>query len=145
MANARAIIWTDAAEVAIPESPALLTDSSCLWLAYETTVEPRRRMHTVVRFDGLIDHRLSPINDEGLGHHPYACAGLQWYAFNEILDSAETIRWRALKARHWVITFKDNTLDVLAEKAEVVVRAIDADSSLSALMSAAGGLTSRSS
>src|SRR4051812_47087853 len=112
MATPHVTTWTPAPELAIPDVPALLADSNCLWLAYATTAEPRGQMYAVVRFNDVIDHRLSPINDEGIGKHPYARAGLQWYAFNEVIDSVEAIEWHALKARHWVITFKDNTLDV---------------------------------
>jgi hypothetical protein len=125
--------WTDAPELAIPNPPALLSDSSNLWLAYETTAEPRGGVFAVIRFSRVVDHRLSPINDEGLGKHPYACAGLHWYTFNEVIDSEETVRWHALNARHWVITFKDNTLDVVAKSAEVVASAVRADCPVSVL------------
>jgi hypothetical protein len=132
----RAIVWSKAPEVGIPEGPALLADSSHLWVGYETTAEPQGRIHAVVRFDDVIDHRLSPINDEGLGKHPCASAGLKWYAFNEVIGSQESARWRVLNPRHWVVSFKDNTLDVLAKNADVVARAIDADNALGALLSA---------
>jgi hypothetical protein len=88
-----------------------------------------------VQFTHVIDHRLSPINDEGIGSHPYANAGLQFYAFNEITGSSETIEWAALRARHWAVTFKDNTLDVVAGGAKVVARDIEAGSPTSALIS----------
>jgi hypothetical protein len=135
MATPHVTKWTPAPELAIPDLPALLADSNSLWLAYATTAEPRGQMYAVVRFNDVIDHRLSPINDEGIGKHPYARVGLQWYAFNEVIDSAEAIEWRALKARHWVITFKDNTLDVLAESADVVVQALRASDPVSVLLS----------
>jgi len=44
----------------------------------------------VVRFTGLIDHRLAPINDEGLGRHRYVASGLQPYSFNELVGTEET-------------------------------------------------------
>ncbi len=125
-------IWPDAPTPAIPEPPALASDSDTLWLAYFNAMDGRAI--TVVRFDSVIDQHLSPINDEGLGRHAYAKAGLQFYAFNELIHTEETERWSALKARHWVVTFKDNTLDVVAKKAEVVVASMHATSPLSALL-----------
>jgi hypothetical protein len=136
MAKPHATIWEPAPELAIPEGPAFLAHSSCLWLAYETIAEPRGHIYAVIRFDQLIDHRFSPINDEGLGEHPYVRAGLKPYAFNEITNSSEAIRWQVLSAHHWVITFKDNTLDVVAEKAEIVTPGIESNDPLSALLSA---------
>jgi hypothetical protein len=128
-------IWGDAPELAIPEAPALLTDCSDLWLAYETTADPRGEVYAIVRFHQVIDHRLSPINDEGIGQHPYGKFGLKWYSFNEVIGSTEAARWCMLGARHWVITFKDDTLDVLAASATVVRKDIRASSSLAALLS----------
>src|SRR4051812_40848862 len=76
MGEPRVTTWSEAPALAIPDPPALLSDSSNLWLAYETTEEPRGEVYAIVRFRHVIDHRLSPINDEGLGQHPYAGAGL---------------------------------------------------------------------
>jgi hypothetical protein len=129
-------IWTDAPELAIPEMPALLSNSQTLWLAYETIAEPRGEVYAVVRFQDVIDHRLSPINDEGIGEHQYAKFGLQWYGFNEIIGSAEVAKWSVLRPRHWVVTFKDGTLDVLAASACVIARDLRATSPLTALLSA---------
>jgi hypothetical protein len=88
----------------------------------------------VVQFDGVIDHHLSPINDEGLGKHTYARAGLRFYSFNELSGSEESSRWSALNARHWVVSFKDNTLDVVARSAEVVRTGVSARSPMEALL-----------
>jgi hypothetical protein len=135
MSEPHVITWNEAPKLAIPESPALLSDGSDLWVAYETTAEPRGEIYAIVRFRHVIDHRLSPINDEGIGEHAYALAGLKWYSFNEVIGSAEAARWRALNARHWVIMFKDNTLDVLAENAEVVVDSVRGSDPLAVLLS----------
>jgi len=123
----------DAPELAIPDLPALFCDSTDLWLCY-AMAEPAEERYAIVQFTGVIDHRFSPINDQGLGKHPYARAGLQVYAFNEITDSAETIEWSVLRARHWAVTFKDNTLDVIARGAKVVERDVEAGSPTSALI-----------
>ena len=133
MASAQSSIWKDAPELAIPDVPALLCDSSDLWLCYAVARTASGRF-AIVRFVDVIDHRLSPINDEGLGEHPYAAAGLRFYAFNEITGSDETIEWSALKARHCAVTFKDNTLDVVARDAKVVARDLRASSPTAALL-----------
>lgn len=130
-----ATIWHEAPVPAIPDMPATLSDASSLWLAYATTSEPCGSSYAVVQFADVIDHRLSPINDEGLGQHRYAAAGLKWYGFNEILNSEETQRWRTLGARHWVVTFKDGTLDVVAASAKVLTENVKAPSPVAALLS----------
>lgn len=68
MSKPAASIWTAAPELGIPEPPALVVESDRLWLAYFRAADDAV---AVVRFSGVIDHRLSPINDEGLGRHPY--------------------------------------------------------------------------
>lgn len=127
--------WDEAPELAIPENPAVFSDGHELWLAYETTKEPRGEHCAVIQFQHVIDHRLSPINDEGLGGHVYAAAGLKWYTFNEVLNLPETDRWSSLNAGYWVVTFKDVTLDVIAEAATVVADAVLANNATQALLS----------
>ena len=135
MRTPRAVIWTDAPEVGIPEWPALVTNCDDLLLAYE--VAPcGSRTYAVVRFSGLVDHRLSPINDEGLGQHPYVQSGLQFYSFHEVEASPEALRWNA---RHWVVTFKDQTLDVVAADVAIVRREIRAVDATHALLDAIRG------
>ncbi|HSY09536.1 MAG TPA: hypothetical protein VK840_01340 [Candidatus Dormibacteraeota bacterium] len=133
MSSAKASIWRDAPELAIPDLPAILCDSSDLWLAYKVAPSSSER-YAIVRFIHVIDHRLSPINDEGLGKHPYIRADLKWYTFNELTQSQETIEWSVLKARHWAITFKDNTLDVIATGAKVVAADLQAISPTAVLL-----------
>jgi hypothetical protein len=135
MSTPIAKVWSEAPEIGIPEPPAFLADTESLWLAYE--VAPSNGIFAVVCFTGIIDHHLSPINDEGLGEHPYSSAGLEWYSFNELKGTREAEEWCALGARHWVISFKDNTLDVLAKGVEIVADSIRAKNSLSALLSVA--------
>jgi hypothetical protein len=127
--------WDEAPELAIPENPAIFSDGNGLWLAYETTKEPRGDIYAVIHFRHVIDHRLSPINDEGLGEHVHAAAGLKWYTFHEVLNSSETNRWSAIHARYWVVTFKEVTLDVIAETATVVADTVLANNATEALLS----------
>lgn len=125
----------DPPELATPEAPALFYDANRndLWLAYAIARSSPAR-YAVVRFTDVIDHRLSSINDEGIGKHPYCDARLGFYSFNELTGSAETKEWAALNARHWVVTFKDNTLDVIAAGAEVLARDLEANDPATALM-----------
>jgi hypothetical protein len=92
MSSPQSFIWRDAPGLAIPDLPALLCDSEDLWLCYAIDHAGVVR-YAIVQFIDLIDHSLSPINDEGLGQHSYYKAGLQFYAFNEITGSAETLKW----------------------------------------------------
>lgn len=75
-----------------------------------------------------------------MGKHPYAAFGLQYYSFNEVLNSPEALSWRTvLGVRHWVITFKDHTVDILARSAEVVSRRLESRRPLDALLSVVKG------
>lgn len=127
--------WLEAPEVRIPEPPAIFCDTGSLWLAYEVD----EGLHAVIKFSGVIEHWLSPINDEGLGTHPYARTGIRPYGFYEIDNSPEAQPWAILLARHWVITFKDNTLDVVARKVEIAANQIQAKDAACALLSVLGG------
>ena len=114
--------------------PPIATDSHDLWLGYLRQGSPEDNMFSIVHFAHVVDHRLSPFNDEGLDQHKYATAGLQVYKFHEILKSEEAERWKTLGIHHWVVTFKDVTLDVLAETSEVAVRSAQATSPLAAVV-----------
>lgn len=131
MNRAKSSIWAVAPELGIPESPALLVESGNLWLAY---FQALNESLAIVRFTGLIDHRLMPIGDEGLGRHPYVLAGLQPYSFNELIGSEETVSRPYSSARHWVVTFKDETLDVIARTGEVMASGLACASPLEALL-----------
>lgn len=55
-----------------------------------------------------------------MGHHPYVLAGLQPYSFNELIGSEETVSRPYSSARHWLVKFKDEALDVIARTGEVI-------------------------
>jgi hypothetical protein len=133
MSSPQSFVWKDALEFTVPDVKALLWDSGDLWLCY-AMAHTSPLCYAIVRFIDVIDYRLSPINDEGIGKHPYAKAGLQFYAFNEITGSRETIEWSVLRARHWAVTFKDDTLDVVASDAKVVGTDLHAHGPLEALV-----------
>ena len=128
----RAKTWTEPPELAIPDDPAFVTDCDNAWIAYEVAHcdEPT---YAVIKFAGLIDIHLSPINDEGLGEHPYASTGLRCYTFHELIDTDVTTRWASIGGRQFVITFKDVTIDVIASSPSVVATDIRSDSADGAL------------
>lgn len=119
-------IWSDAPELAIPNDPAFVSDCGNAWIAYKTASD-EEGIYAVVHFGGLIDIHLSPINDEGLGSHPYASFGIRCYEFNELFGTAETKRWESLNVRQFTITFKDVTIDVLARSARVIAKDLRSD------------------
>lgn len=125
-------IWGDPPELAMPNNPAFVSDCDNAWIAYETASDDEG-VYAVVHFGGLVDIHLSPINDEGLGSHPYASLGIRCYEFNELFATAETKRWESLAIRQFAITFKDVTIDVLARTACVIARELRSDSAGAAL------------
>jgi len=52
--------------------------------------------NVVLKFGDVIDFQITPLNVEGLKECRYP---IQPWAFNEILDSEETSRWKALIPR----------------------------------------------
>jgi hypothetical protein len=134
MSRPQSFVWKDAPKFPVPETKVLYWESDTLWLCYGMA-HTSPQCYAIIQFADVIDHHLSPINDEGLGKHPYAKAGLKFYAFNEIIDSLETIKWSILGARHWAVTFKDDTLDVVARTAKVVASDLPAQSPSEALVS----------
>jgi hypothetical protein len=87
--------------------------------------------YAVVRFTGVHQHTFGYPNDEALGVHPLYRAGLQFYAFNEVKDSPYIQELAArnsqvfpesaeryLRWRHWIVTFHDETLEVIGDDVE---------------------------
>ncbi len=106
--------------------PSFARDGGVCWLAYFT----QRDDHcAVIRFDEVSAFSLGDPNDEALHTHPLYNEGLQFYACHEVHDAALA----AAGKRRWIATFHDETLDVTAVRAQVVVRAIQARSAEDAL------------
>ena len=82
----------------------------------------------VVRFIAPIHHTYGYPNDEGLRQHPLYAFGLERYAFN-VIEGSPTVAAlskkdasnfdgdteNGLRIQHWVVTFKDDTLEIVAE------------------------------
>ena len=134
MSKPSAVVWNTPPKFSLYDDPAIITDSHDLWLGYLLQESPDDNTYAIIHFQDVVDHRLSPINDEGFGQHKYATAGLKVYEFQEIVNSEEALRWKTLQVRHWVVTFKDQTLDVLARDCQVAVRSVAATSPLAAVL-----------
>ena len=85
----------------------------------------------LLRFDGVSEYHFGPPNDERLHTHPLYTAGLRFYGFYEV-QGAERLEHRKGK-KHWVITFHDETLEVIADSAHVVSAKIDGEDTHAAL------------
>ncbi len=116
MDNPSVSVWADPPRMdpRVPQ-PSLRGQGDELWVSYRIS---RPDDHfAVVRFSGVEGWTMGP----GLG--------LQLYAFHEIREPGRMSH----SPRRWVVTFDEDTLDVTARDAAVVVRAIqarDADSAL---------------
>ncbi len=69
----------------------------------------------VLQFDGVTQQYLGPPSNESLHLHPLYGLGLSWYSFFEVLCSPRAVNDR----RHWIATFHDETLEVVARAAKV--------------------------
>jgi hypothetical protein len=88
----------------------------------------------LIRFDGVVCHKFGAPNDESLHAHPLYSRGLQFYEFHEIFGSSDLREQK--EKRHWIITFHDETFEVIAEKASVVSRRIEGENTSAILLSA---------
>jgi len=79
----------------------------------------------VLRFDGVAWHHFGAPNDERLHSHPLYPLGLGCYGFWEVLDSPRVPAASVL--RHWIATFHDETLEVVAASASVISRRVDGE------------------
>ena len=93
--------------------PSTRLEGDALWLSYRTAREDH---FAVVRFSGVKEYQLGAPSDEHLETHPLRDS--------ELLKSG---------LRRWVVAFHDETLEVTARGAEVVIRAIQARDAESAL------------
>ena len=84
----------------------------------------------VLRFTGVESLTLGPPGDERLHEHPLHDAGLEPYSFHVVEDSDEATEGQTA---HWIVTFHDETLEVIAEDADIFEARIDASSPEQAL------------
>lgn len=117
------------------ESAALFLSDRSLWVCYALE---QSGTFAVVVFDGHVEHQFSNLGPDTLHNHPYASAGLQPLAFNELSESVQSIYWAPLGAKHWVASLSWGALDVIARTARVVAPALNGADARAALLSAPG-------
>jgi hypothetical protein len=116
----RAVVLGDWPQPATVSEPRVLADDTTLSLMYRTDAD----RYAVVRFPLCTYLAFGAPNDEALGGHPLARAGLRHYAVHEVHGSAlirELERRNSvhprhdpalyLDQRHFVFTFQDSTLE----------------------------------
>ncbi len=130
-------------DVGSPE-PAVYENGGTAWVAYRCnnpdfpgSGSDARQNHpgfdeycAVLRFTGVESLTLGPPGGEQLHEHSLHDAGLEPYSFQVVEDSDEATEG---ETAHWVVTFHDETLEVIAEDAEVFEARIDASSPEQAL------------
>jgi hypothetical protein len=75
----------------------------------------------VLEFSGVKSFKLGPPSDERLWEHPLYRAGLKSYEFHEIQNESSQ------HSKHWIVTFHDETLDVIAEHAKILETRIEGE------------------
>ncbi len=117
-------IWTDPVtmDTGSPD-PTTIMDGSTLWVAYRArdpefpgwghpaTDEYLERHEGVeafgvLSFEGVAQQHLGPPNEDGLREHPLWGKGLEYYQFHRLEGDQGSTRW--------IVTFHDETLDVVA-------------------------------
>ena len=78
----------------------------------------------VLWFTGVESLTLGPPGDERLHEYPLHDAGLEPFSFHVVEDSDETTDG---ETAHWIVTFGEETLEVIAEDADVLEARVDAD------------------
>jgi hypothetical protein len=101
--------------------PTIRTDGDRLFLAYLRR-EPAAS-GVVIRFDGVARYYLGAPSDERLHEHPLYSAGLTYYAFHEVRDAEHVSGGK----KHWVVTFHDETFEIVADFATIVAELIEGE------------------
>ena len=128
--------WTDAPSMDVgAPMPGILAIDGNLFVAYILSESfEENEVFGVVRFKGVMQHTFGYPNDEALGAHPLYESGLNFYSFNYIegspyikeLDERNSTIFPDSKGaycrrfKHWVVTFHDETLEVIGSSVEFV-------------------------
>jgi len=125
--------------------PAIRKEGDCLWVAYvcrnpefpgwdsgAAAQHPGFAIYcALLRFDGVTDYHFGAPNDERLHAHPLYPVGLSFYGFYEAHGTSRLAERKGKK--HWIITFHDETLEVVADSAHVVSSRIEGEDTHAAL------------
>lgn len=129
IAQPRLVPWTDPPRMnSGAPMPAIHSDESRLLCAYNVgRIVAAQDMVAVLRFEGMLQFRFGYPNDEALLGHPLAKFGLSYYSAYVVENSpliAEIENQNRVHSRHqsgiyedfrhWIITFHDETLEVVA-------------------------------
>src|SRR5262249_17940784 len=79
----------------------------------------------VLRFEGVAWHHFGGPSEHTLPSHPLFAVGLGYYGFWEVHDSSRVPAGSAL--HHWIATFHDETLEVVAASASVVSSRVEGE------------------
>jgi hypothetical protein len=120
-------------------NPAVFYDGSDAFVCYEAS-ERAGGGNVVLKFGEVIDFRVTPMNVEGLEKCRYP---VEPWAFNEIFCCEETIRWKVLGARLWLISFNDVMVEVIFETVSLISRDANARSQDTTLMNVVSALKKR--
>ena len=112
--------------------PALFSDTTSLTCAYVIgATHSQSGLTAILRFDGVLYYAMGYPNDEVLNTHPLYESGLGFYDFHVIenspliaaLDRQNQVHTQHVagtyikRFRHWIVTFHDETLEVVARDA----------------------------
>lgn len=115
--------------------PAVYSDATGLTCAYVIGPTHSQSGSTaILRFEGVLYYAMGYPNDEVLKVHPLYANGLGFYGFHVVenspliadLDRRNQVHQRHVagayvkRFRHWIITFHDDTLEVVARNARFV-------------------------
>ncbi|MHC1548799.1 hypothetical protein [Phyllobacterium sp. K27] len=103
-------------ELGTVSNPAVLYDGNDAYVCYETS-DRTGGGNVVLKFGGVIDFRMTPMTAEGLRECRYP---IKPWAFNEVFGGEETMRWRALDPRFWLISFNEVTIEIIFETVSII-------------------------
>jgi hypothetical protein len=112
------ILNKDLPEIGIPFDPICIFLSYKILIGYE--IPPSKGEFAILIFEDIIEFKITPVNDQGIGSHRFAKDGLTWYSIHEVTQIDETEKWKVLKPIYWIFTFKDRTIEVLGSKPLVI-------------------------
>ena len=119
----RVVEWTEPPQMDTgAPMPSIERAGDSLVVAYIRSSTTRPDSSAVVRFRGVSWVHFGPPSDERLSDHPLYQFGLSFYAFWEVFDSPKIPTGSS--QRHWIATFHDETLEVVADTASVQARSV---------------------
>ncbi len=136
MPNPVITLWVEPPEMdSGAPKPAVYSDATGLICTYVTGVRHQEPGATaMLRFEGVLYYYMGYPNDEALQAHPLYKYGLKHYHFHLVSDSPlieeldkrnrvhrqHVVGSYRCRFRHWILTFHDETLEVIARSAVVV-------------------------